>query len=230
MQDHNLEKLNAGERAIDFIKDGMLLGLGTGSTVYYTIKKIGELIKAGMKLKAVSTSSATSQLASAIGIEILPFNEITKTDLTIDGADEVDPNLNGIKGGGGALLYEKLVAEASEQIIWVVDSGKLVQRLGRFPLPVEVVQYGLNYLLTKFSEKDYHPELRLKDGRPYITDAGNFIIDLHLNEIAEPDELNGEIKLLTGVVETGLFLGMADKVIIGKGNETEIIDRSAGLK
>lgn len=225
MKDHNLEKLNAGEKAIDFIKDGMLLGLGTGSTVYYTIKKIGELVKDGMKLKAVSTSSATSQLATALGIEIVAFNEIEKTDLTIDGADEVDPHLNGIKGGGGALLYEKLIAEASDQIIWVVDSSKPVEHLGKFPLPIEVVQYGMNFLLGKFKEKDYKPELRLKDGKPYITDSGNFIIDLHLNEIPEPEDLNRELKMLTGVVETGLFLAMADKVIIGRGNGTDIIER-----
>jgi ribose 5-phosphate isomerase A len=230
MPNQELEKLNAGERAVDFIKDGMVLGLGTGSTVYYTIKKIGKLVNDGMKLKAVSTSSATSQLASSLGIEILPFNEIKKTDLTIDGADEVDPDLNGIKGGGGALLYEKLVAEVSDKIIWVVDSGKQVKKLGKFPLPVEVVQYGLTHLLNQFNKMDYKPVLRLKDGKPYITDAGNFIIDLHLNEIDKPGELNKEIKLLTGVVETGLFLNLADKVIIGRGDKTEIIDRNSWYK
>lgn len=230
MQNHNLEKLNAGERAIDFIKDGMLLGLGTGSTVFYTIKKIGQLVSEGMKLKAVSTSSATSQLASSLGIEILPFNNIDKTDLTIDGADEVDPRLNGIKGGGGALLYEKLVAEASKEIIWVVDSSKVVNRLGKFPLPVEIVQFSLSHLLSIFNYRKYNPILRLKDNKPYITDAGNCIVDLHLREINYPEELNREIKLLPGVVETGLFLNMADKVIIGRGNEIEIIDRDPGKK
>jgi ribose 5-phosphate isomerase A len=228
MQDHNLEKLNAGEKAIDFIEDGMLLGLGTGSTVYYTINKIGELVKEGMKLKAVSTSTATSQLAASLGIEILSFNSITKTDLTIDGADEVDPYLNGIKGGGGALLYEKLVAEASDKIIWVVDSGKRVKKLGKFPLPLEVVQFGVSHLLRIFKDRNYNPVLRQKDGKPYITDAGNYIFDLQLKEIDNPSQLNTELKLLTGVVETGLFINMADKVIVGLGNKTEIIDRDAG--
>jgi ribose 5-phosphate isomerase A len=226
MNDRNLEKLNAGERAIDFIEDGMLLGLGTGSTVFYTIKKIGELVNEGMKLKAVSTSSATSQLASSLGIEILPFNDIGKTDLTIDGADEVDTLLNGIKGGGGALLYEKLVAEASNKIIWVVDSGKQVEKLGKFPLPVEIVPFSLNHTISTFKDRNYNPVVRLKNDKPYITDAGNYIVDLHLNEIDHPENLNRELKLLTGVVETGLFLKLADKVIIGKGNETEIIDRN----
>ena len=223
--DHSLEKLIAGEKAVEFIKDGMLLGLGTGSTVFYTIKKIGELVREGMSLSAVSTSTATSQLAASLGIEILPFNEITRTDLTIDGADEVDPDLNGIKGGGGALLYEKLVAEVSDKIIWVVDSDKRVAKLGKFPLPVEVVQYGLNHILRQFTEREYKPVLRIKEGKPFVTDAGNFIVDLNLKVIHNPEELNREIKLLTGVVETGLFLNLADKVIIGRGNKTEIISR-----
>ncbi len=226
MPDHNVEKLNAGEKAVEFIEDGMLLGLGTGSTVFYTIKKVGELIKEGMKLKAVSTSTATSQLASSLGIEILPFEDITLTDLTIDGADEFDPSLTGIKGGGGALLYEKLVAEASRKVIWVVDSGKRVQKLGKFPLPVEVVKYGSSHLLKTFKERKYKPELRMKDGSPYITDAGNYIIDLHLGEIDDPEAMNREIKLLTGVVETGLFINIADMVIVGMKDSTEIVQRN----
>ncbi len=225
MPDKNIEKLNAGGKAVEFIEDGMLLGLGTGSTVYYTIKKISLLVKQGMKLKAVSTSSATSQLASSLGIEVLPFNEIDKTDLTIDGADEVDPDLNGIKGGGGALLFEKLVAENSKRIIWVVDSTKEVKKLGKFPLPVEVIQFGFQQVLKLFIEKNYNPVLRVKGNNPFITDSGNYIIDLHLSEIPNPEKLNKELKLLTGVVETGLFLNLADKVIIGRGNETEVVDR-----
>ncbi len=227
MPEHNIEKLNAGEKAVDFIEDGMLLGLGTGSTVYYTIRKIGEFVKEGMKLKAVSTSSATSQLAASLGIGILPFEEIEKVDLTIDGADEFDPSLNGIKGGGGALLYEKLVAEASRKVIWVVDSGKRVQKLGKFPLPVEVVRYGSNHLLKTLKKRKLNPVLRLKEGKPYVTDAGNFIIDLHIGKIAEPAEMNREIKLLTGVVETGLFINIADMVIVGTKNSTEIIEKNS---
>ncbi len=227
MADHNIEKLNAGEKAVEFIEDGMLLGLGTGSTVYYTIRKIGELIKEGLRIKAVSTSSATLQLASTLGIEILSINEIEKTDLTIDGADEVDPDLNGIKGGGGALLYEKLVAEVSKKIIWVVDSGKMVKKLGKFPLPVEVVQFGSSHIFKKFEKRNYKPRLRMKDNIPYKTDAGNFIIDLHLDEINNPIQLNKEIKSITGVVETGLFLNFADIVITGRGDNVEIIRRNS---
>ncbi len=226
MPDYNIEKVNAGEKAVEFIEDGMLLGLGTGSTVYYTIKKIGELVKEGMKLKAVSTSSATTQLAASLGIEILPFEDIERADLTIDGADEFDSSLNGIKGGGGALLYEKLVAEASDRVIWVVDPGKRVQKLGKFPLPIEIVRYGSNQLLNIFRDRSYYPAMRLIDGKPFITDAGNYIIDLHLGEITDPEGMNREIKLLTGVVETGLFINIADMVIVGKKETTEIIQRN----
>ncbi|HSD62482.1 MAG TPA: ribose-5-phosphate isomerase RpiA, partial [Ignavibacteriaceae bacterium] len=221
------EKLNAGEKAIEFIEDGMLLGLGTGSTVYYTIKKIGELVNEGLKIKAVSTSAITSQLASSLGIEILPFNSVQKTDLTIDGADEVDPNLDGIKGGGGALLYEKIVAGISEKVIWVIDSGKQVKKLGKFPLPVEVIQFGSSHLLDRFQKKNFRPVLRMRDNKPFVTDAGNFIIDLFLEEIDNAVELNCELNLMTGVVETGLFLNIADIVITGKGNDTEITKRKS---
>lgn len=227
MPDYNIEKLNAGEKAIEFIRDGMLLGLGTGTTVYYTIKKIGELVKEGLKIKAVSTSSETSQLAASLGIEILPFDSIKRTDLTIDGADEVDPCLDGIKGGGGALLFEKIVAAASEKVIWVIDSGKQVKRLGKFPLPVEVVQFGLVHLMQNFEKMNYKPVLRLKNGKPYLTDSGNFIIDIHLGKIDNAAELNNEIKLMTGVVETGLFLNVADIVITGKGDDVEITKRNS---
>lgn len=227
MQNYNTEKLIAGEKAIEFIKDGMLLGLGSGSTVYYTIKKIGELVKEGLKIKAVSTSAVTLKLASSLGIEILPFNDIEKTDLTIDGADEVDPDLNGIKGGGGALLYEKLVAEISDKIIWVVDSSKMVSKLGKFPLPVEVIQFGSSHTIKKLKDRNLNPVIRIKDNKPFITDAGNFIVDLHLGVINEPMELNRELKTITGVVETGLFLNLVDIVIVGQGIGIRMVKRNS---
>jgi len=227
MANYNTEKIIAGEKAIDFIEDGMLLGLGSGSTVYYTIKKIGERVKEGLKIKAVSTSAVTLQLASSLGIEILPFNDIEKTDLTIDGADEVDPELNGIKGGGGALLYEKLVAEVSDKIIWVVDSSKMVSKLGKFPLPVEVIQFGSLHTIKKLKDRKFNPILRMKDNKPFITDAGNFIVDLHLGVINKPMELNNELKAITGVVETGLFLNLVDLAIIGQGTGVRMVKRNS---
>jgi ribose 5-phosphate isomerase A len=225
MFDQKVQKKNAGEKAAELIEDGMLIGLGTGSTVYYTILKIGKLVKDGLKIEAVSTSSETSRLAKTLGINILSLDEVKGIDLTIDGADEVDTNLNGIKGGGGALLYEKIVAENSNKVIWVVDSSKLVNKLGKFPLPVEVVQFGINSTINKFSERNLNPTLRLVDNKPFITDSGNFVVDLHLSEIDSAVRLNSEIKLITGVVETGLFLNLADLVIVGKESSAELIER-----
>ncbi len=146
------EKQLAAEKSVEFIKDGMTLGLGTGSTVFFLVNKLAELVKDGLKIKCVSTSNQTSELAKSLGIKITKFNEVDIIDLTIDGADEVDKNLNGIKGGGGALLFEKIVASASNQVIWIVDSSKFVKKLGKFPLPVEVIEFGSNHLLKRFIE------------------------------------------------------------------------------
>ena len=137
-----IEKKLAAEKSVDFIEDGMTIGLGTGSTVFFLVKKLAESVKAGLKVKCISTSNQTSELARSLGIQITELNEVNFIDLTIDGADEVDENLNGIKGGGGALLFEKIVAAASKKVIWVVDSSKFVKQLGRFPLPVEVISFG----------------------------------------------------------------------------------------
>ena len=154
------EKKLAAEKSIDFIKDGMILGLGTGSTVFFLVNKLAELVKQGLKVKCVSTSNQTSELAESLGIEIVNLNSVDHVDLTIDGADEVDNNLNGIKGGGGALLFEKIVSKASKKVIWIVDSSKFVNKLGKFPLPVEVVPFGLNHLLKKLDADGYNPKLR----------------------------------------------------------------------
>ena len=147
------EKKIAAEKSIQFIKDGMTLGLGTGSTVFFLVNKLAELVKQGLNIKCVSTSNQTSELAKSLGIKIVNLNEVDHIDLTIDGADEVDKNLNGIKGGGGALLFEKIVAAASEQVIWIVDSSKYVSKLGKFPLPVEVIPFGSNHLFTEIYRK-----------------------------------------------------------------------------
>jgi ribose 5-phosphate isomerase A len=220
------EKQLAAEKSIEFIKDGMILGLGTGSTVFFLINKLAELIKQGLKVKCVSTSNQTSELTKSLGIEILNLNEVDYVDLTIDGVDEVDHNLNGIKGGGGALLYEKIVAAASHKVIWIVDSSKYVTQLGKFPLPVEVIPFGSNHLFNQFTRSGYYPSRRKKGDQIYITDSGNQIIDLQLNNIEDSIKLENEINLLPGVVEVGLFNNIADSVIIGRGNSTEIINRA----
>ncbi|MDY0084008.1 MAG: ribose-5-phosphate isomerase RpiA [Ignavibacteriaceae bacterium] len=219
------EKQLAAEKSIEFIKNGMTLGLGTGSTVYFLVKKLAELINDGLSVKCVSTSKQTTELAGSLGIKIFEFNKVDYIDLTIDGADEVDENLNGIKGGGGALLFEKIAASNSKKNIWIVDSSKAVKTLGKFPLPVEVVPYGYKSLFKKFADSDYNPELRKKGSETYLTDSGNYIVDLHTGEIQNAPELEMKIKMLPGVVEVGLFNNIADVVIIGMGESTRIIKR-----
>ena len=219
------EKQLAAEKSIEFIKDGMTLGLGTGSTVYFLVNKLAELVNQGLNIACVSTSNQTSELAKSLGIKILNLNEVDKINLTIDGADEVDKNLNGIKGGGGALLFEKIVAAASEKVIWIVDSSKFVQKLGKFPLPVEVIPLGSNHIMKRFQKSGFNPTIRVNGSKIYITDSGNEIIDLHLYKIEDSINLEREIKLMPGVVEVGLFNNIVDKVIVGKENSTEIISR-----
>ncbi|MBU5592794.1 ribose-5-phosphate isomerase RpiA [Clostridium sp. MSJ-4] len=216
----------AGEKAVEFIKDGMTIGLGTGTTTYYTIVKLAEKVKDGLKVKAISTSNKTTELAEKLGIEIVPFNEVDYVDLTIDGADEVDNLLNGIKGGGGALLYEKLVAMSSKKVIWVVDNSKKVHCLGRFPLPVEVVPFAYNQIFNKLEELKLNPEIRKRDSNYYLTDGQHYIIDLFLNKIEDPYKLEKTLKSIPGVVETGLFLQIANTVIVGNGDQVQIIEKS----
>lgn len=219
------EKQLAAEKSIEFIKDGMIVGLGTGSTVFFLVNKLAELVKQGLYITCVSTSNQTSELAKSLGIKILNLNDVDQIDLTIDGADEVDKNLNGIKGGGGALLYEKIVAKASNKVIWIVDSSKFVEKLGRFPLPVEIISFGSKQLFNRFDELGFSPQIRKNGNNNFITDSGNLIVDLHLNEIDDAIILERQIKLMHGVVEVGLFNNIADTVIVGKEKSTEIFSR-----
>jgi ribose 5-phosphate isomerase A len=217
------EKELAGSAVSDFIEDGMILGLGTGSTFYYAIKKIGEMVKEGLKVTAVSTSSSTDKLAKEYNIPLLSIDDVDEIDLTIDGADEVDPDFNGIKGGGGALLFEKVVAKSSKKNIWVVNAAKMVDKLGAFPLPIEVVPYALVNVFKKLERRGYNPKIRTKDGEKYLTDSGNNIIDAGLGVIEDPYKLEIELNMIPGVVENGLFLDVVDIVIVGKGEGVEVI-------
>lgn len=219
------EKQLAAEKSIEYIKDGMTLGLGTGSTIFFLVNKLAELVKQGLNVTCVSTSNQTSELAESLGIKISNLNHVDFIDLTIDGTDEVDKNLNGIKGGGGALLFEKIVAKASKKIIWVVDSSKYVETLGKFPLPVEVVSFGFNHLVKRFYDLGFNPLVRKIKNENFITDSGNLIVDLHLNKIEDSISLEKEIKMMQGVVEVGLFNNIADEVIVGKNNSTELLKR-----
>ncbi|MCM1991498.1 ribose-5-phosphate isomerase RpiA [Oceanirhabdus seepicola] len=211
----NTKKI-AGEKAAEFIENGMTVGLGTGSTVYYTIMKLAERVrKDGLKIRCVSTSSKTTKLGEQLGLEIFSLNDVDYIDVTIDGADEVDKNFNGIKGGGGALLYEKLVAFASKKVIWVIDNSKKVNKLGKFPLPVEVVPYAYTHLFNFFMESGFNPVLREIDEEIFKTDGGHYIIDLHMGVIDNPYEFSLKLKDIPGVVDIGMFLDMTDVLIVG---------------
>jgi ribose 5-phosphate isomerase A len=219
------QKMVAAEKATEFVEDGMLIGLGTGSTVQYMVEVLADKVKSGLNIEAVSTSVATTKLAASLGITVLNFNDIDNIDLTIDGADEVDPKLNGIKGGGGALLYEKIVASSSNKNIWMVDSSKYVEQLGKFPLPLEVVPYGANHTFTKLVNLGYNPKFRMKDNEYYLTDGKHFIIDLHLNKIENYVELNGKLLSIPGVIETGLFFNICDVLIMGIDDGVRVIPK-----
>ncbi|MGB5289557.1 MAG: ribose-5-phosphate isomerase RpiA [Ignavibacteriaceae bacterium] len=219
------EKQLAAEYSVDYIEDGMIIGLGTGSTVAFMLNKLSQRVKKGMKITGVSTSAATTKLATSLGIKISKLSEIAEIDLTIDGADEVDENLDGIKGGGGALLYEKIIASISNQNIWIVDSTKLVKSLGKFPLPVEVVQFGSNHLLNEFEKKGYKPAFRNDGNNRFITDNNNYIIDLKMDRIEDPSALDIQLKHYPGVVETGLFYNIADLVLAGVGDSVNVMDK-----
>ena len=220
-------KEQVGIKAAEFVTDGMIVGLGTWSTAYYFVAELGRRIKEeGLQITAVTTSSVTYEQAEGLGIPLKAIDDVEVVDLTVDGADEVDPALNGIKGGGGALLMEKIVATNSKDCIWIVDESKQVETLGAFKLPVEVVQYGAENLFRHFEKKGYSPAYREKDGQRFVTDQGNFIIDLDLKVIPDAEALAEELDRTVGVVDHGLFLGMVSKVIVGTPEGPKIISKS----
>lgn len=230
MSDQNsIEKLNAGCAAAEYVRDGMLVGLGTGSTVRFTIERLGEMIREGLQIKGVATSVQTEDLAAKCGIELLDIDAVERLDLCIDGADEIDADLNLIKGGGGALFREKMVAEKAAQMIVVADGGKVSDKLGSFPLPVEVVRFGHETTAQKLrAEANVEPQLRMKvkGQEPFISDNGNFIYDLKFDVIDDPKSLHDKLKAITGAVETGLFINIAKLAIIGNGNAVREIAAS----
>ncbi|UCD13674.1 MAG: ribose-5-phosphate isomerase RpiA [Thermoplasmatales archaeon] len=209
-------KKMAAEKAVERIADGMTIGLGTGSTVKYVIKKLGEMINTGLKIEGVPTSLKTKKIAKKYGIPLVDLDEHTEIDLTIDGADEVDSYLNLIKGGGGALTREKIIAYHSKKELIVVDETKIVKKLGvGFPLPVEVIKYGWNATKKTLEQLDCTAELRKIMDEVYITDNSNYILDCDFGKINEPEVLEKEINSIPGVIENGLFVGLVDEVIVG---------------
>ncbi|MEO2204153.1 ribose-5-phosphate isomerase RpiA [Paenibacillus pabuli] len=211
----NLKKI-AAERAAEYIQDGMKVGLGTGSTAYFAICRLGERVRDGLQIQAVATSEASDKLAREWGIPIIPFDQIGRLDITIDGADEVDPDFNLIKGGGGALLREKIVAANSDKLIIVADGSKAVQQLGQFPLPVEVVPFASEWTFQALENLGCRPEWRMNGDERYLTDNGNLIADCRMESITNVAELNVQLNMLPGVVDNGLFVDMADTVILAK--------------
>ncbi|MAQ37625.1 MULTISPECIES: ribose-5-phosphate isomerase RpiA [Thioclava] len=230
-------KFAAARRAVDLIEDGMRVGLGTGSTAAWMVRCLGERIRdEGLQLIGVPTSTRTADLARQVGIKVVALDEAKWLDITIDGADEFDPDLNLVKGGGGALLQEKIVATASDQMVVITDASKEVNHLGAFPLPVEVVPFGwqvtralIEELLDSMDVMGRQTSLRLNGQQPFVTDEGNYIVDLHLNRIGNPRQLALVLNQIPGVVENGLFIDICDKVIIGgTDGKVEIRDINEG--
>jgi ribose 5-phosphate isomerase A len=210
------QKALAALKAMEFVQDGQILGLGTGSTVHHFLTALGQRVQQGLRVRGVPTSQATAVYARQLGIPLLSNEEPWDIDVAVDGADQVDPRLNLIKGGGGALLREKIVAKAAQQFIVIVDQAKQVARLGLpFPLPVEIVPFGWRTTQRHLENLGWLSPLRQKAGQPLLTDNGNYIIDLHIPEIANPSALELSLNQIPGVVECGLFVMMTSLVITG---------------
>ncbi len=216
------EKELTGRAAAALVQNGDVVGLGTGSTAYFTVIALGERVKAGLKIVGIPTSVKTADLARSVGIPLTTLDENPALDITIDGADELDAQLRLIKGGGGALLREKVVATASKKMVVIADSAKVVSVLGKFPLPVEVVAFARAVVEKKIASLGGSPKLRAKpDGSPYITDNGNEILDCSFGKIADPPALALTLSNTPGIVEHGLFIGIASVAFIGRGGRVE---------
>jgi ribose 5-phosphate isomerase A len=214
------EKQAAARAALAFVRDGDVVGLGTGTTASYFIRFLGERVRAGLRVRCIPSSDNSRDLAVGLGIRMTSFEECPEIDVTVDGADEISPALELIKGHGGALLREKIVASASRKVVIIADSGKQVEMLGGFPLPVEVVPFAQALMARRIAELGASVRLRTgQDGRPFVTDEGHHILDCGFGWITDPAALASFLDSMPGVQEHGLFLDMADIVLIGKGEE-----------
>jgi len=225
-------KQQAAERALTLVEDGMTLGLGTGSTAARFVDLVGQKVKAGLRVRCVPTSEATRAQAECLGIPLITLDQQPFLDITVDGADELDSELRLIKGGGGALLIEKIVATASGRMVVIADASKQVETLGRFPLPVEIVRFGFgatrNMIEVLAADAGCRGEIKQRmrsDGQPFVTDSGNFILDCAFGRIEEPEALDEALKLIPGVVENGLFLGIADAAIVAGPDGVVMLER-----
>lgn len=225
-EDHTGMKLRAAQRALELVESGMTLGLGSGSTATIWIKLLGEKMRAqGLRIRAIASSDDSERLGKSFGIPFVTFQECRSLDLTVDGADEIAPGLALIKGGGGKLLREKIVASASKLFVIVADESKVVEKLGRFPLPVEVIPMAAPLVMNSLKEIGFTPKVRMKtDGAQYITDEGNLILDCSGLLMDNPGEIAAKLDSIVGVVEHGLFLNMATTALIA--GEQKIIERT----
>jgi ribose 5-phosphate isomerase A len=213
------EKEAAARASLRFVKDGQVVGLGTGSTAAYFIRLLGEQVKNGLRIRGIPSSDRSREQAASLGIPLTTLDECPEIDVTVDGADEVDPQLRLIKGGGGALLREKIVASATKQLVIVADATKRVPVLGRFPLPVEVIKFAEAVVVKKIEALGADVMLREADGKPYLTDENNHILDCRFGQISDADGLARQLSDMPGVVEHGLFIGMASVVLVANGSE-----------
>ncbi len=224
MNQDALKKI-AGYEAVKLVKNNMVIGLGTGSTVKFMIEALGKKLKSEhINIVGVPTSNRTARRARRAGIPIRNIDDVDHIDLTIDGADQVDRNYQGIKGGGIAHLWEKIVAINSKRNVWIVDKTKLTNHLGSFPLPLEVIPYGSSQLFRRLAKMNYHPKFRMHKGRHILTHSRNYIIDLNLGQIDYPHQLAKQLDEMTGIVEHGLFLDIVNTVIVGYPDGPKIIN------
>jgi ribose 5-phosphate isomerase A len=233
MTDQNALKRAVAAKALDYVQDGMKLGLGSGSTAEMFVEMLAPRIRGGEKLLCVPTSEKTAALARKLGFTLAALDDLAPLDLTVDGADEADRNLDLIKGGGGMLLREKIVAAASRQMVVIADESKMVPRLGKFPLPIEVVEFGHKSICTRLSAAlaaagyaNAPMTLRQRDGAAFKTDSGNVIYDCAFGAIQNASKLAAAISAVPGVVEHGLFIGMATTLLIAADGEIEVINRT----
>jgi ribose 5-phosphate isomerase A len=220
-------KQRAGFKAAEFVEDGMRVGLGTGTTAHWLVERLAERVRAeGLRVRCVPTSRRTEEQARGLGIPLTTLGEVGELDIAIDGADEIGPGLALIKGGGGALLREKLVASAARRFVVIADKSKRVEVLGRFPLPVEVVQFGWELTARRVSAVlNVEPALRRDTrGEPFVTDNGNFILDCRCGEIQNPVHVERELKSLTGVVESGLFVRLAHSAVLADEEGVDVVE------
>lgn len=219
---NDAEKQEAARASLKYVRDGQIVGLGSGSTATFAIRMMGERVREGMKIRGIPSSVASRDLALELGIPLITFEDAQQIDVTIDGADEFDPALNLIKGGGGAMLREKVVASASRQLVIVTDSSKQVPVLGKFPVPVEVIAFAEPLVAKRISDLGAKVIQRQdKSGKVYVTDEGHHILDCHFGKIPDPASLARTLSEMPGIVEHGLFVGMASTVVMAKAGAVE---------